>query len=139
MFYTAIGIAAVTACILFKNYTRLVNSVATRIAESTNECSVTKLRDGIYQVIYSIAGKEYRMLVKPDRGPTEIKIMGWYNEQQGCHDVTEEVLPFLGPNPSSFVGQTILSEENFATPALPFGPADFGYFKLSVSSDATEE
>ena len=139
MFYIAIGIATTTAFLLLRNYTNLMHRVALRLNESANECSVNKIKEGTYQVIYSIAGKEYRMLVKPDRGPTEVKIMGWFNEQQGGHDVTEEVLPYLGPNANSFVGQTIMSGENFSNPSVPFGPSDFGYHKLSISVNNPEE
>lgn len=145
MIYLAIGIATTTLYILARNYSRIMNgvmrNVALRLNEASNNCSVAKIENNIYQVIYSIAGKEYRMLVKPDRGPTEIKIVAWNDEQQSSegNDVTEEVLPYLGPNPTSYVGKTIVAGEKFSSPSLTFGPSDFGYCKFSISSSQDNE
>jgi len=147
MIYIALGIVTTTLYILVRNYSSIVKNitrnVALRLNEASNNCSVEKIKDNknIYQVIYSIAGKEYRMLVKPDRGPTEVKITGWDEDEDKeiGYDVTDEVLPYLGPNPSSYIGKTIVAGENFPSPELCFGPLDFGYRKLSVSPVDIEE
>ncbi|MHA2038438.1 MAG: hypothetical protein ACW98X_18550 [Promethearchaeota archaeon] len=56
--------------------------------------SVVKTSKNEYVVTYVVAGRMYKMVVKPDKGPT--KILQISNDLS--EDVTDMVLPYVGPN-----------------------------------------
>ena len=74
--------------------------------------SISKIDKNKYELKYVINGKLYKKIIKPDRGP--IPVISVINEN-GC-DVTEEILPYMGPN------------NNFHNEK--FSPKFFGYNKL---------
>lgn len=55
--------------------------------------SVCKLDRNVYEVSYVINGRMYKMLVTPQRGPAPVLQIS--NDED--EDVTEQVLPYLGP------------------------------------------
>jgi len=70
------------------------SSSRNRSDHENNSSNVTKLDKGLYEVYYKIKGRRYRMLVSPERGPPKITHITDNNGE----DVTDTVLPFMGPN-----------------------------------------
>lgn len=62
--------------------------------------SIVKIDKNKYEITYVINGKLYKMLVSPTRGPALVLQVS--NELQ--NDITDEIIPFLGPN-YNFHGQ----------------------------------
>ena len=56
--------------------------------------SLVKVDKNKYELKYVINGKLYKKIIKPDRGP--IPVVSVTNENDD--DVTEEILPYMGPN-----------------------------------------
>jgi|UniRef100_A0A6C0J1T9 hypothetical protein len=56
--------------------------------------SSKKIDKKTYLVTYYIEGKQYKMLVKPKKGPNPILKILDENEI----DITQEILPYMGPN-----------------------------------------
>jgi hypothetical protein len=56
--------------------------------------SIVKIDKNNYELSYIVNGKLYKILIKPNRGP--IPILCVRNENN--NDVTNEILPYLGPN-----------------------------------------
>lgn len=67
---------------------------SSRIEHENNSANVRKLDNGFYEVSYKIKGRNYKMIVLPERGPPKVSNIVNYNGM----DVTEEVLPYMGPN-----------------------------------------
>jgi len=74
--------------------------------------SLTKIDKNKYELKYVINGKLYKKIIKPNRGP--IPVISVANEIG--YDVTEEILPYMGPN-NDFHNEK-------------FTPKFFGYDKL---------
>ena len=56
--------------------------------------TVKLIEKDTYEVKYIISGQEYKMIVKPRRGPKPIlQIIG-----DGTDDITDKILPYVGPN-----------------------------------------
>lgn len=70
----------IQACYI--NFLQYMNSTIIRVGPNT------------YEVVYVINGRMYKMIVKPQRGPPPVLQIS--NENQ--EDVTEKVLPYMGPN-----------------------------------------
>lgn len=75
--------------------------------------SLTKIDKNRYELKYVINGKLYKKIIKPNRGP--IPVISVINENG--YDVTEEILPYMGPN-NDFHNEK-------------FTPKFFGYDKLT--------
>ena len=56
--------------------------------------SIIKIDKNSYELSYIVHGKLYKMIIKPIRGP--IPILCVTNENN--IDITEQILPYLGPN-----------------------------------------
>ena len=56
--------------------------------------NVKKIKFNTYVVTYTINGKLYKFIAKPTRGPSRVVQIS--NEMQ--IDVTDEILPYMGPN-----------------------------------------
>jgi len=56
--------------------------------------TVLKLGKNVYEVSYTINGKLYKMLVSPNRGPSQILMVCDENN----NNITELVIPYMGPN-----------------------------------------
>lgn len=55
--------------------------------------SIKKVGRNSYEISYLIEGKMYKMIVKPQKGPSRVLQVSDENKE----DITELVLPFLGP------------------------------------------
>jgi hypothetical protein len=63
------------------------------IANYFKHDSTRKLSKNIYEVSYELNSKSYKMLINPYRGPPPvIQVI-----DHACNDITELVLPYLGP------------------------------------------
>jgi len=71
----------------------IFSSSRNRSDHENNSSNVTKLKDGLYEVYYKIKGRRYKILVQPERGPPPVTHI---TDNKG-EDVTESVLPFMGP------------------------------------------
>jgi hypothetical protein len=56
--------------------------------------SLIKIDKNSYQLSYIVNGKLYKMVIKPTRGP--VPILCVINENN--LDITDEIIPYLGPN-----------------------------------------
>jgi hypothetical protein len=55
--------------------------------------TVKKIGKNTYEITYNIAGNTYKMIVTPTKGPSPILQISDHN----LNDVTNEILPYLGP------------------------------------------
>lgn len=69
---------------------------------------VKKIERNLWEITYEINGKKYKMLVRPDRGPSYIRKIYDNNNI----DITDYIHPYLGPN-NDFHKSDILTPEFF--------------------------
>lgn len=84
-----------SGCILISwiSFTMICQAFYISLIQYLNN-SVKKINRNSYEISYVINGKMYKMIVTPLRGPAPILQIS--NENQV--DLTDEILPYLGPN-----------------------------------------
>lgn len=55
--------------------------------------TIVRLKPGVYEITYVINGRMYKMIVKPQKGPSPVLQIS--NDLQ--EDITDKVLPYMGP------------------------------------------
>jgi hypothetical protein len=103
-------------CMIFTNSLWFIGKLIYLAIIQYMNSSVLKLGYNTYLVQYMIAGKLYKMIVKPRRGPVPVLQV---IDDLGC-DVTQEVLPYLGPNYNWHHNNELQFEEVFGSVELTF-------------------
>ena len=80
--------------------------------------SVKRINKNTYEISYLVNGKTFKMLVTPIKGPSRVLQVSDENKE----DVTELVLPFLGPR-NDWHGRTFTSKD-FKRKTLTFELGD---------------
>ena len=93
--------------------------------------SVLKIGYNTYMVKYLIAGKMYKMIIKPKRGPAPVLQV---IDDLGF-DVTNEVLPYMGPNFDWHHNRDLNFEEVFDSTDLTFNMASGDAHTGVISAD----
>ena len=70
--------------------------------------NVKKIERNLWEISYEINGKKYKMIVRPNRGPSNIRKI--YDNDN--NDITEYISEYLGPN-NDFHKSEILTPEFF--------------------------
>ncbi len=82
---------------------------------------VKKIDRNLWEITYQINGKKYKMVVRPDRGPSDIRKIYDNNNV----DITEYIGGYLGPN-NDFHKSDILTPEFFNLKSIVIEKNDGG-------------